>query len=252
MRFRQYLVLGVLVYLLVVLAHLPAASVLPRVLVGAPGVEFGGLSGSIWDGQAASLRVRGAELPALSWRLGFWSLLRGRAVLDFELGTAGAPLSAQGRLALGLGRRMELTGVDLRLPAGRVGPHLQLPGFELGGEFSLHLDRLVTDQLKLEALAGVLTWQQAEIKSPYGQARLGSQAVHLAGTPEGGIQGVLSELEGPMDLRGEFHWQPAGAYLSEGSVREQLPPELARFFQFVGRPDGQGRIRFRYQGQFRP
>ncbi|MBI2381364.1 MAG: type II secretion system protein N [Gammaproteobacteria bacterium] len=248
---RGFIGLGLGAYLVFTLAQLPAEAVLGRVLAGLPG-QAAQVSGRLWAGQLSGLVVQGEALPALSWSVVPSTLLKGRLGLDWQLdGGTGQP-SGAGRLELGLGGAVHLSGADLRLPAARLAPHMRLPGLLLDGELSLHLDALSLKARKLEALAGQLTWSQARVQSPYGQAALGSQAVQLSGNEAGGIDGQLKELEGPMDLRGEFHWLPTGAYQSEGSVKQALPPELAQFFALFAKDDGQGRLRFQYQGNYSP
>lgn len=252
MRFRQYLGLGAFIYFAVLIANLPASLLVSRLVPAGGPVVIEGVSGTVWNGAVSLIRVNREVLPPLRWQLVFTPLLRGRLGLDWQLGGGAEPVSGHGRLALGLGRRISLTATELRVPAARIAPYMRVPGLELAGDFSLHVDRFSAEGMKLTALAGVLTWNQGYLKSPYGQAEVGSQSVHVTGRPDGGIDGQLAELEGPMDLKGEFRWNPDGNYVCNGSVREQLPKSLAQFFQIFGRPDGKGRLDFHYQGLYKP
>src|SRR5437899_517332 len=78
----RWIALGVLGYALFLIATIPAAKLVTRLQTY--NVQTAGVSGSIWNGRAAAVQVRGFNLGATEWRLSFFRLLLGKLSLNLQ------------------------------------------------------------------------------------------------------------------------------------------------------------------------
>lgn len=207
LRAPHYL-LAVLVYLALVLAWAPAsllAWAVPRLTQQALWLDQA--QGSVWQGEAAGVRLQAAkaaelQLGRLTWTLKPLDVFSGR--IGYQLRLAGAGIEASGVLRAGPGG----TAVhDLRadLPARlleQVSPELGL--WQPGGHLLLETRQLVFRQAGIEGQA-VLRWLDAtsgRVRSPLGDYRAELEGV------ESGLNIKLSTERGALQLQGSGIWNP--------------------------------------------
>lgn len=235
-------------FLVLLLVTAPAIVVTRTTSQLVPALAFSGVSGSLWQGEAAQLRYGAVSLANVRWQLSPWQLFLGKAALQFEFGS---PQTARGngRIAAGFGGAIASDELYLQLPAQALQPLIALTGVQLGGELQLNLRELALDGRHIERLQGRIVWQRAQVRTPLGQPQLGAYAIDLGGDGEGGVTGDITDIDGVLGLTGRIHLTPQRLEL-DGSVRSDLPEELDRFFRVIGRPDGD-RYQLRWQQQFR-
>ena len=72
-----------IVFVVFLIVKLPAAQVISRVQLPSE-VTVHGVSGTIWNGHAASVSVQGLPIHDVNWQLAFLPLLTGTASLDVK------------------------------------------------------------------------------------------------------------------------------------------------------------------------
>lgn len=237
--------LGIVAYGLFLLATLPASLAVSALPEDLP-VQLSGVSGSLWQGRARQLGIGPQALGELRWALRPWALLGGRAGGELQL--RGPWVEGRAELDVGLGGRLRLREGRFRAPAQLV-QELQALPVELGGQLFLRVDELVLEPgAPLPRLKAELVWAQAGISAPYPMA-LGEYSLDLE-SRDGGIQGRLSERDGPFRASGNLLLREDGRYqLTLRLVPDRnTPPELRDGLRLLGRPDARGAVTIRQQG----
>lgn len=248
-----YVGLGLILYLLFLLARAPAV----LLAEGATRVSSGLVilarpSGTLWVGSgelhAGSAASGVRQLGTLHWRINPLWLFLGRA--QFALRLDGP--TTRGQAAVRLARRsVQLGGVDATLPAN-IASLLYAPAafFEPSGTVQLRSREIILDADGLTANVEFL-WQGAGGRFT-GPGSLGDYRVDLTGTgPTANIK--LSTLRGNLELTGQGQWQVAG----DGMLRfvgSALPRgdsgALEPLLRTLGRDLGGGRREIRFNGRF--
>ncbi|MGH8169285.1 MAG: type II secretion system protein N [Steroidobacteraceae bacterium] len=239
------IILGVVAFAAIVLARLPASWLLPG-----SGASFScaSVEGSIWSGYCGGLKVNGAALGDLAWRLRPSRLLLGRLAAHIDIEHP-PTTSARGDVEIGLGGTVVARNLTASLP---LDPTL-LPGMPPTLSGTLHLDlslARVTKKGVVSKLKGRIEADDLIDRSGY-VTPLGSFAVTFpGGTPE--PTGDLQDLGGPLAVSGKLVLTPQPGYALSGDVtpRASANQALVNTIEFLGSPDAQGRRQFALSGTY--
>ncbi|MGH8302018.1 MAG: type II secretion system protein N [Steroidobacteraceae bacterium] len=239
------IILGVVAFAAIVLARLPASWLLPG-----SGASFScaSVEGSIWSGYCGGLKVNGAALGDLAWRLRPSRLLLGRLAAHIDIEHP-PTTSARGDVEIGLGGTVVARNLTASLP---LDPTL-LPGMPSTLSGTLHLDlslARVTKKGVVSKLKGRIEADDLIDRSGY-VTPLGSFAVTFpGGTPE--PTGDLQDLGGPLAVSGKLVLTPQPGYALSGDVtpRASANQALVNTIEFLGSPDAQGRRQFALSGTY--
>jgi hypothetical protein len=204
-----------------------------------------GIEGAWTNGRILELEVGGVEVDDFNWRFQPVGLLTGR--LQFAVAGGLGAGSTQGIIRLG-SDTVELGKVRGRVPADFLG-QMYLPGVKLSGVLeSEGLSLAVEDGYVVEG-AGRLAWSNARVDSPY-QIGLGGVAIDLS-TDSDGIVVKLADTGGELQARGIGVLSAEGKYSFDGTLgaRQGSSPELATHLQILGRPEADGMIKIKFNGQ---
>lgn len=239
------IVLGVLAFAAIVIARLPASWLLPA---GGANFSCATIEGSIWSGYCGGLRVGGASLGDLAWRLRPARLLVGKLAAHVDLEHP-PTTSAQGDVEIGLGGTVVARNLTASLP---LDPTL-LPGVPPTLSGTLHLDLAlarVTQKGVVSRLKGRIEADNLIDRSGY-VTPLGSFAVTFPGGT-GEPTGDLQDLGGPLAVSGKLVLTPQPGYQLSGYVtpRASANQALVNTIEFLGSPDAQGRREFGLSGTY--
>jgi hypothetical protein len=235
----RLLVVGGTSFLGVAIATLPAALLAAHLPAG---LALEGAGGSVWNGAADLVRLRGAPLGAASWRLEPLALLTGRLAYRVELTRADA--AVRGRIAATLGGALEGEELALELPIAALdhGP----PGSTWQGGIKGRISRIRLEHGWPVALAGEFT--VTELKPPGAGVAIGSYQVAFDPAPASAKQlvGRVRDLIAPLAVRAQLVLKPDRSCALEGDItpRPDAPPEVAQAVAFLGAPDAAGRRPF--------
>jgi hypothetical protein len=235
--------LAAITFIVIVIARMPAAWVIPRSNAQA---SCDSIDGSLWSGSCAGLTVSGTSLGDLGWELRPLRLFVGRLAAHVTL--AHGLAAGSGEVELGFGQRVTARNLIADLP---LDPRL-IPGVPPTLHGQAHLDLVFA-----EAQRGVITQLKGRIEARNLEERsgvstaLGSYVVTFPGGTGDPI-GQLRDLEGPLALEGTLHLTRQPGFELEGQIatRSGAPPELVNNIRFLGSPDASGRRPFSLSGTF--
>lgn len=240
--------LGLAAYFIFLLAALPAAYVTHWISSHVPGMELGGVSGSVFSGRAEELRIGSRNLGAVDWHFDW--LAPFTATVGYRFHLHGDTQDLDGRLDKGFGS-LHLRDLKGRVAVASVEPWLPLPSHSLSGSLLIDLKQL---QLKaghlqsangdIELDDGVLSWPAAYT--------LGSFRLSLSPAAAGGVDGEITDVASPLKLATRLSLSPEGAYHLSGTLAARDPGDTAtrNLLANLGRPDSTGQYPFDFKGQW--
>ena len=235
--------LAAITFVVIVIARMPAAWVIPTHRGQA---SCASIDGSLWSGSCAGLAVSGTSFGDVSWELHPLKLFVGRLAAHVTL--AHGPAVGSGDLELGFGRHITARNLVADLP---LDPRL-IPAVpaSLSGRAHLNLEFAEVRRGIITQLKGRIEARDLEDSSGT-NTPLGSYAVTFPGG-SGDPIGQLRDLEGPLALEGTLHLTPQPGFELEGLIapRSGAPPELINNLRFLGSPDASGRRPFSLSGTF--
>jgi len=235
--------LAAVAFVVIVLARMPAAWVVPT-----RGTQWAcaSIDGSLWSGSCAGLTVSGTPLGDMSWELHPLRLLAGRLAAHLTL--SHGPADAAADVEVTFGQRLTARNVIADLP---LDPAL-LPSVPANLHGRAHVDLALAQVQRgvIRQLQGRIEARNLEERSGNNTA-LGSYSVSFPGG-SGDPVGTLRDLEGPLALEGTLRLTPAPGFELEGVIaaRRGAPPELVNSLRFLGSPDATGRRPFSLSGTF--
>ncbi len=163
---------------------------------GLPGLNFTGVSGTLWSGQVQSLVWRGFPLGQVRWHFAPTALLRGQLGAWIELRGADVSLQGVGSSNV-MGHGVELRDVDIQRLAPELAQRLGLP-WQLTGSIRGHVDLARWQLGAVPEVTGTWLWSQAAVRSPVA-IRLGK--VQVRATSIGPREDIEATFKGG-DLTG--------------------------------------------------
>ncbi|KAB7622986.1 type II secretion system protein N [Alkalilimnicola sp. S0819] len=193
---------GLLVYLVGLLVHLPAAHAW-RWFGGQVPVEAFGLSGKLWSGQAAVVLHQNLRLDGVSWDLAPRHLLTGRLGGEVRATASGGELRARGS-ANRHSADVQMLRADL--PVGEVLRWVNsplIPAEVVEGRLQAQLSELSVRDGVIRQLAGVVDWREARLRMGSG-LNLGNLSLRLQPT-EQGSRGEIRNSDSPLEIQGALN-----------------------------------------------
>jgi general secretion pathway protein N len=243
---RGLLVAAGIAAFLVFLVALVPATVLTRWLP--PEVAVAGLDGTIWSGRASNVSLQGRQLGAASWSCRPWPLLVLEWSCRFLLQPSG------GQVSVSLSGDFDADEIEARDLTGNL-PIEFLEGIVTPAGWTGRLDfevarariangtpqdaqgRLFVRGLKAPGPGGALL---GDFELTIGEGAVGT----------GTLTGRLSDLGGPMRVRGTIELKRDRSYFMSGEVAPGpgAGPAIFDTLAFLGPPDSTGRRPFTVEG----
>ena len=243
----KWLFAALAVYLVLLIAKLPAAQLLGRLPLP-DNIGLSGVSGSIWQGRAQVLATDMAVVENLEWELAFLPLLLGNLSLDLDAGNSrnSSEIAFNGQISLSMLKPSAIDASDLTLflPADFV--LVQIPlrvPVDAGGRFRVNIEQLAFDQQCVE-LTGTGQWLNANILGFGDPLQLGNFNADLscdAGDTiiqvnEPNAFGLSARARVPMDMQisveGRFKPDPSLPRAVHNAARLYAEPNAQGFYEF--------------------
>jgi len=246
-RLRAWL-LGIVAFLVFLIAGLPATYVTPWVSRHVPGLQLDGISGSVLDGSAESARFGATDVGALEWRFDWLALFTASVGYRVHVHDADRDLSA--RLDTGIG------GVHVRDLKGRVSVAsldrwLPLPSHSLSGSLVLDLAQLRLKDGKLQSATGQVELDDAVLTWP-SPSTLGSFRMDLEPLSGGGVSADIHDTASPLRLGAKLTLGADGRYHLVGVLapKDSADTTTRKLLANLGNPDSTGQYPFDFNGQW--
>jgi hypothetical protein len=245
MRHKGLIALGTVAVLGFAAATLPASVLGPR--MQRYGVSASSWSGSVWNGGASGLAVKGAPLGNARWSISPWSLLRGRASGRAQLQPVDGTASAN--FVLHLDGRADLSSVRADVPLGWLGSIAgpRYRGWQ--GRVAAEFETLSLQAGWPVAAQGTLRLQNLAAPPPRGGDIGSYRLVFDAASRAPSLQGRLSDTGGPLAVTGDLALGPGRSFDLQGFVATRgarTPFDAA--IRMLGPPDASGRRPFGVSG----
>jgi len=209
-------------------------------------VQLAGLSGSIWQGHAASTQLFGMELGTLDWRLQAAPLLHGEAAAHLTLG--GGAITASGDVTRHFDGAMQIGSATIQVPAQFAAPALDIPALQLLGDLQIDVAQALLRQAWPESANGTAHWRNAAVAGA-AQAQLGDLEATFASAADGSINGIVHDLGGPLQLNGTFVVS-AGSYDAQANLSARDGnAQVGEALRYIGETQADGSSLLKIHGQ---
>jgi general secretion pathway protein N len=232
--------LCLLVYVVFLIIKLPAVQVLSRLPLPED-IQLNGVSGTIWNGQAQQLLVRGLPIEQLSWQLAFLPLLTGTGQVYVDGGNIRQmdEISVKGNISLANGQ-LQADNLQLYLPTAWVIASLPLPvAVNASGRFKLVLQELDYSD-HCQVLNGKGHWLKAQVQGNKRPIVLGNFEADLSCVNQDVVLTVNEPnrfgLSAVARIPADLTFSVSGRFKPD----PDLPPEVHQAAQFFGQKDAQG------------
>jgi general secretion pathway protein N len=215
MRGRHYILVGVIAYVVFLIATLPAAPVLGMLRDHMP-VTINNVSGSLWNGRAGSVITGKLSLDNVEWSFLPLHLLLAKAAIDVEAKFNGNPLES--RLSTGLGGNLAVDDLNVKLGASDVASLVVLPLGELSGDFFLRINSAIFQPGSVPRIDGTLNWNKAAITVAE-TADLGNVSILLNEDDDSPLTASISNKGGQLTLSGNLTTDDTGQYSLKLSMK---------------------------------
>ncbi|MBD3670589.1 MAG: type II secretion system protein N [Gammaproteobacteria bacterium] len=245
---RTAIIIGI-IYLLALVATIPANLFSGLINRNLAGVTVSGLRGSIWNGHIDRLTVRQASLEGVEWHFQPWAILLGRLQLGLEYADTQNRLELS--VAQGFTGTQHIRGLDGQLRVAYVQsltPYA-IPEFK-GGLLFEDVDLQFEDGMPSSA-SGRIQWQGAAID--IGQTvNLGQLEAQLSSRDKGGIAGRLTETSGRLEGEATAELDAQGRWtLNARFIPTEKGADLTRHLALVMKRTGDGSFRLNRSGKVR-
>ncbi|WP_299072130.1 type II secretion system protein N [uncultured Paraglaciecola sp.] len=232
--------LGLLVYVVFLIAKLPAVHVISNIQLPA-GVNVGGISGSIWNGQMQRAQANGLPISNLSWQLSFFPLLIGEVSADIKAGNVRdiEQISANGHVSVS-SQGIQAEDVVAYVPTDLVVSMLTLPvPVQAGGRLKVQLNEL-SYKAGCQTALGKGQWLNANYTGTAGTIDLGNFDADL-GCQKGNIVVDVKQpnsfgLTAKALIPANLNFKVEGRFKPNAN----LPKEVHQAAQFFGKTDANG------------
>jgi general secretion pathway protein N len=249
MKLLKKLLILVIVLLLLgalVLAFLPARIALDFVGDRLGPLRLGEVSGSLWKGRASPVTVNGEEIGALDWSLHPLSLFGAR--IDADLVLAGETWNGGSAVSVSRDRRVRVRDLELRFPARKLEPMLDVPALVMRGEVQVSIASAELQRGFPNQVQGRAIWKNAAVAGS-AEASFGDLITDFASVASGGIEGTLSDSGGPLQAQGSYSASLAG-YQADIDLRARDGnPQVIEALQYIGAPQPDGSARLEIRGR---
>lgn len=246
---NPYLAAGIAGLLAFLLAYIPAPLLYQwsRDSWG-PQSQAAGLSGTLWQGQAAAVSLSGIVLRDVRWQWRPQSLLLGRISHRVQAETSAGAIEAVVSSSL-LGSTLRVTALNGALPLEQLGTGLQLPVLPFSGRMQLAIQKLQLRQGRPWSAEGGVHINDMMFSFASPPVTLGSYHAVLTTAAES-IQLELSSQGGQLEAKGTGQVTREGQYEVDMLLRPRAsaPPAVVNLLQTLGQANAEGWYRFRHSG----
>jgi general secretion pathway protein N len=246
MKFWQGITLGVIAYLVLLVATAPAARVLPLLRPVLPGVQLSGIDGTVWSGSAVQAVAGNVQLQQLQWKFRPFALLAGTTEIKVRGKLQGRNLRAR------VGQRWfghrYLSDVQGAVPAQHVLDWARAKQVNVQGHLEFELEDVRWSEARLPAVAGVVTWSPASVVAPV-ELAFGTARLETGMGEGGGSRGKLTSSGGNLLVEADVEADPGGDYRLNAQIRQQgdVPQAVANFLSTFTE-DRNGSYHFEWSG----
>lgn len=236
---------------LVALAPLPVVA--QQLAKMNPGMEFAGVSGSLWKGQVQRLTTPQAVINDLSWTFAPKKLLTGYLAADMEAEVK--TVQMRGQCGVSVTQNLHCSPLRAELDAAnmsQLAPQGTRLPVALEGSMIANLDDITWDRQQIPVANGRVLWDDGKITNPVQMDLGGRYEAKLEGDKDGNALAIeLLSNDTAVVLDGYINVEPAGDYDLEVSVKAsgEADPMVGAALEMVGAVQNDGSVRITQKGK---
>ncbi len=243
-RGRRLIYLGVVVYIVFLVATLPASFLSSYILPSVQatrGVKLQSVHGSVWQGYAMDASVNRFNLGRLDWDLSGWGLLFGDIDLDVKFKNQNS--KGYGDISFGLGGKSIVKNIELQFHAEVLKRMVYGMPISFRGEQRGSLKLLEVRRGEVLKSQGRVVWQSAALRAPQ-NIELGSFLITLEPMNDGTKMKISDEGSGPVITDINLTVKGNGEYKFNGTLkaRDERQQHITEALRLIGRADSSGRF----------
>ena len=226
--------IGVVAYVIFVVAQIPASWVISRLQQQVPGLQLVAAKGGFWSGEADQVVYNQQQLDHVNWKLNPLTLLKGCLGYAVNGLWHGQPLSVNAGVKWN--KQPCITDLQGEIDLTSLLEVMQMP-VEAEGILNLDIDRLDFSAVaSLPMITGDIEWNDAKVHSPM-EMNLGVAQLHVS--PEGEMMtGTLTSeggnilIDAPLEISTEGSFTLNMIIRTEGEATEDIDATLETFAEF--------------------
>jgi general secretion pathway protein N len=248
----RLLILGLIAFLVFLVISVPA-TVMTGLIAGRAPVEFSGVTGTLWHGQAMQVTGRDVVVGPLEWTIRPWSLLRGELAADVVIHSSTDRDQIAGSVWLGLAIPgvAKIRNANITADAEWVFTQAAVP-IAARGRILIHIEELIARRDRLPKINATLSWQNAGVTYPQ-DYNLGAYHVKVQHQPIDNPEVVVLEIsdqDSPLHINGEARMQANGEYQLDIRLRAEpdAPQDIVRVLPMLGAAQDDGSVHVQRRG----
>ena len=243
MRFKIIL-LGLISFLIAVIATIPIAFVLPFLPEKIP-VRLTEASGTVWKGQATSLYYKNIALGQVHWEIHPLAIFMGR--LRSDLIITGDKVQLNSLVDVHWDKSVQLSQTHAEFDADFLQNFKKIP-IKLGGRFNADMTSVLIKAQQLPLMEGQLKWLKGSTVTPIA-VELGNYTLALTVLNDA-QQGSISSHDAPLDLQGKLSLDQQGNYQTKLKIKakQDAPALLQTGITSLGKVANDGFIPLNQKG----
>ncbi|TOF16578.1 type II secretion system protein N [Vibrio parahaemolyticus] len=247
-----YVVIFIVCFSVSLIMGLPVSWVLQQAPT-VKGLDIQGAHGSVWQGQASSVRWQRQNLGQVNWDFQWSSLFTGKAEFSVRFGR-GSDMNIRGRGLVGysLSDGPYAENLVASIPASKAVEQARLPvPVSVDGQLELNIRHATYAAPWCKTGEGTLVWSASGIQSPVGSLELGpviadlkcQDSVLIASGEQTSTQ-VSSAFSAELMPNQRYSTK---AWFKPGA---DFPSSMGEQLKWLGQPNAQGQYEFDYKGRF--
>lgn len=208
-------------------------------------VSFGGISGSVWKGEASQAEFGGFYLQDLGWRIKPLSLITGK--LKYRVAASPASGFIDGQVALNLSNRITISDLRGSMPLQIFERATSVRG--LRGTLNVQFERLIVENGLPVAANGHL--EVSNLVAPnIHRASIGGYRAEFF-TQDAGVIASIEDTDGLIDIAGSLQLSPDGTYqfVAQLAAKNNTPANIKQQLQYLGSANERGQHELRFEGE---
>nr|WP_153666118.1 type II secretion system protein N [Shewanella intestini] len=238
-----------LIYIFFLVAYVPA-NWLVSIAPIPNNIKLSGVSGTLWQGQAALVSIDRRQLDQVNWTLNPWGIFVGQAQVDVTIGSRATPVNGKGSLTATMSG-IKVQNLRFEAPSQFLLAGNRLPfKTEIQGELSVIIEQFDQGLPWCEQLSGKLFVNDVDVTNQFGAYPLGNMALNMS-CVDGQVKLTANEQDNRLGLMGTVLLTQNSSVKVAAKIKptDTQPADLTQALQFLGQQDSQGYYPLNYQGR---
>lgn len=248
MKTKHYLLTALTAYIALIIYLAPANPILHLLTKDNNNIVISSVTGSIWSGNAKSIRVNRHEITDIHWSFTPWRLLT--AEISFEINGLYHNQAISSSLSLTPTGNYLARNFTSTMSAYTVGKRFDIPVGELDGDLIINIEKASWSAGAVPKIAGEILWQKAAYIVAE-KADLGDVTLFFDEDDSSPLTAAISNIAGHLSINGNIEVDDKGHYELSISLNptNTASRNLRNSLKLVARPTSNGNFEINNAGE---